>query len=440
MLANHRLTLAMGGEGSGKSFDAALFGIAHSIYDLQWDGSLYWIVGADFEDARMEFNYVRDFEEKLGNIAKLNQTQARDQPCTLLTKTGQTFVTISSYDFTKLGREEPDGIIGAEVSRWYQEAFSRCESRLTRKFPRAWGFFSGSFETSHGWLPDMFRYGSGPNERDIRSYSVPSWSNKQRYPLGRQDPAILVAEAALSPSKFLERFAGVPAPAKALIFSEFRANLHVDPELEYDYGEPVYLAIDPGTKVYCVLFVQIIAGEIHVVDEIYASRWTHEQVINEVKGKTVWPLIKSGAIDIAAKQQHMGLPIPLQEWYKDTSLSLWANKLLVNDSIEKVRWALSPNPHTYRPRLSIHPRCRGIIAEMGGGPSPVEGGGSWRYYESAAGLGPPKAENDHACKALAYLLAGPISPIFTEGTLSASYLTTPRQPHWKDVIGDKDEA
>ena len=28
-------------------------------------------------------------------------------------------------------------------------------------------------------------------------------------------------------------------------------------------------------------------------------------------------------------------------------------------------------------------------------------------YESKAGLGPPMRRNDHACKALAYLLAGP---------------------------------
>jgi hypothetical protein len=37
----------------------------------------------------------------------------------------------------------------------------------------------------------------------------------------------------------------------------------------------------------------------------------------------------------------------------------------------------------------------------------VPDGGAWMRYESKAGLGPPMRRNDHASKALAYLLAGP---------------------------------
>ena len=44
---------------------------------------------------------------------------------------------------------------------------------------------------------------------------------------------------------------------------------------------------------------------------------------------------------------------------------------------------------------------------MGGGASPIPAGGAWMRDESKAGLGPPMRRNDHACKALAYLLAGP---------------------------------
>ena len=123
----------MGGEGSGKSFHGGLYATCRMFYDLQFNGSLYWVVGADFEDARKDFDYIVGFQQQLDNIAQLSQPSHLDQQCTMTTKTGQKVVTISSYDFTKIAREEPDGIVGAEVSRWYQETLDRCEGRLIRK-------------------------------------------------------------------------------------------------------------------------------------------------------------------------------------------------------------------------------------------------------------------------------------------------------------------
>ena len=104
---------------------------------------------------------------------------------------------------------------------------------------------------------------------------------------------------------------------------------------------------------------------------------------------------------------------------------LYANKWPLDVSIERVRAALALNPKTARPRLRIHPRCKGLISEMGGGPSPVEGGGPWMYYETKNGLGPPRMENNHACMALAYLLSGPFGFSTVDvrpSPMSASYL------------------
>lgn len=420
-----RLLLAMGGEGSGKSYMGALFAVCHSVYDVQFGAKLYWIVGADFEDARMEFDYILEFMQRLGNVEEVTGGNNRDQQCTLLTKTGQRFVTISAYDFTKLGREEPDGIVGCEVSRWYEEAFSRCEGRLVRRFPHAWGFFSGSYETSRGWLPALAQLGRTPNARNLISYGIPSWANRWRYPLGEGDPAIQAARASRSPEKFMERFGGEPAPAHTVIFSEFRNVSHVDKSVDYVASLPVYLAIDPGDKVYCVLFVQPQDnGEIWVMDEVYVSKWTHQQVIQEVQLRDGWPLVKGGAIDIAAKQGHMGMPRPIEEWYKDTRLILWVQKHSVEDSIERLRLALSYNPRTGRSRLRVHPRCRGLISEMGGTAEPSMDIEPWSYYESRFGLGQPKAENNHACTALSYFLAGPYGLNQVEKSYEpVSYLT-----------------
>ena len=226
--------------------------------------------------------------------------------------------------------------------------------------------------------------------------------------MGRDDPAIKRAEAGRSPEKFLERFGGIPVPSRRLVCHTFRANQHVDYSLEYDPDLPLYVGIDPGGVVYAIVFVQFPEdGGINVIDEIYAHRWTHEAVISEVLGRPYGRIIEGGAIDVAAKQNQNAMPIAIDEWFKDTGLILWAQKQAVDDTVERLSWALSNNPNTGRPRLRIHPQCTGLISEMGGGASPVPDGGAWMRYENRDGLGPPMRKNDHACKALGYLLGGP---------------------------------
>jgi hypothetical protein len=422
-----RHVLGMGGEGSGKSFCGGLFATCKSVFDSMRGTKLYWVIGADFEDARKDFSYLVDFQQQLDNIQSLHMPSHHEKQCILVTRTGQTFVTISAYDSTKIAREEPDGIVGAEVSRWYQETYDRAIGRLARNYPHSWGFFTGSFESSLGWLPDLFKIGEGPNDRELRSYSIPTWANLSKFPQGRDSPAIIMLANTTSVQRFQERYGGRPAPPRSVVFSEFRVPLHVDHELVPDPNLPTYVAIDPGGQVYAVLFVQMADnGEVCIVDEIYVHRWTHDQVINEFKMRPASALVTGGAIDVAARQAHMGMPVPIEEWYRDTGLSLWAQKQPVDESIERVRMALSHNPTTGRPRLRIHPSCKGLISELGGGVSPVEGGGPWMYFETAAGLGPPRKENDHACKALAYLLGGPYGFLSSQRSMSTetySYLT-----------------
>ena len=214
-----------------------------------------------------------------------------------------------------------------------------------------------------------------------------------------------------------------------MVCHTFRYNSHVDYEVEYDPQLPVYLAIDPGGVVYAVLFIQFSAnGEVRVLDEIYAYRWTHEAVVSEFKANALAGVTVGGAIDIAAKQAQNAMPIALEEWYNDTGLILFTQKHAVDDTVERLLWALAPNPNTGNARLRIHPRCHGLISEMGGGESPVPDGGPWLRYESPTGLGPPMRKNDHASKALGYLLAGPHSQIAapTRTATSVSYLDAGR--------------
>ena len=429
---NHApIKMIVGGEGSGKSLHAGMYLTCRMIFDLIYGPQLYWVVGRDFEDARKDFDYFYDLYSQIGNFVSESRPNHRDQQCHAITEAGQAVYTISSYDFTKIARDEPFGILGAEVSRWDEETLSRCEGRLIRNFPNSWGFFGGSPESSIGWFADTAKFGQGPNDRGIRSFFIPTWCNLVKFPEGREDPAIKRVEAGRSPQKFLERFGAEFVPPKGLVCHTFRYNLHVDPMLEYDPDLPVYIGIDPGMLVYAIVFTQFNKeGEICILDEIYVHRWTHEDVINEYKGRGLSPAVVGGSIDVASKQAINAMPVSLDQWRRDTGLQLWAQKIPVDDSIDRLLWGLANNPNTGRPRLRISPSCRGIISEMGGGASPVVDGGPWMRYSTPQNQwGPPMRKNDHACKALAYLLAGPYSQVSTREKrgVSVSYFDAARK-------------
>ena len=135
------------------------------------------------------------------------------------------------------------------------------------------------------------------------------------------------------------------------------------------------------------------------------------------------------------------MPTALAEWYNDTGLALWTQKYAVDDSVERLLWALAPNPNTNRPRLRIHPSCLGLISEMGKGKSPVPDGGTWMRHETKLGLGPPQRAHDHACKALAYLLNGPYGQQAYETAVTmataVSYLDEPGRDASVDYVGGR---
>jgi hypothetical protein len=407
-----RLILCGGGEGMGKSFMGALFGMCRAVsdaYDLNFEKPvLVWLVGADYEDARKEIEYLVGPEETwldtLGILDRANSSipTHKDQKVIIKTRMGITFETVSGYDPLKIGREQPHGIVGCEVSRWDKEVWDRVYGRLARK--RGWGWFSGSFEGSVGWFAETYNLGQGPNEIDLRSVSVPTWANKALYPGGYDDPAIQQLRAQTSEARFMERFGGHPTPPTDNVLPEFRSILHVGEDAEYDSSYPVHLYVDPGYRgAYAVLYVQYkdVGGqtEIHINDEVYVTQYTHEQLIIEAQMKEAYKGVGTGAhvMDTGGNQMHMGNFSAVQRWLDDTGLVFAHQRRGVADQVDKLRSVLAINPYTGRPRLRIHPRCRGLISELGGGTSPVPGGGRWRMRN-----GKPEAKNDHASKALAY--------------------------------------
>lgn len=402
------LRLITGGEGSGKSFLNALFGMAMSTYLLLENGAphLVWLVGADFTDVEMELGYLTEFAEKLAIFDRAGSSFSvghRRSEILRLTN-GVVLETVSGYDPTRVARKEPAILLGCEIGNWPKELWDRCRGRLLRLQPSSFGFLTGTFESSLGWLPELWEVGQRQNDISVKSWPMPSWGNPARYPLGRDDPAIRLEEASTSPERFMERFGGTPAPPKGLVVPEFRSYLHVTEDARYDEKLPVHIWIDPGHHVYSVLAVQIRKGDIAIIDELYAQQWTHEAIVNEVVSRPWWKGVRHGVIDVAGTQHHMGMPSAWQAWQDAVGISLDYRKVDLDTSIDRLRTFFSISPVTHVPRVRIHPQCVGFISELGGGPSPVDGGGPWRNKTNKQGqvVGGPEARNNHSCMAFAY--------------------------------------
>ena len=370
--------------------------------------------------------------EELGEIESSSVSSHRDQKVLLTTRYGATFETVSAHDPLKIGREQPDGIIGAEASLWEREVWDRCYGRLARKRPFSWGFYSGSFEQSRDpWFREVAEMGQGPNRLDVRSLSLPAWANRIIYPMGFEDKAIqqLIEQAGgINSPRFLERYAGQSAPSVDAVIPEFKTIVHVSDGADYDPNVPVYLFVDPaGGGIYAVEFVQLKGDYINVVDEVFVAGWTHENVIEAAQSKVAWAGV--GALghwmDVGGNQHHLGQSSAVEAWGISPGISFNYEKRSILDEVDKIKSVLATNPVTLRPRLQVHPRCEGLISELGGTPNPVlpERG---RWVKKG---GVPDKKNCDAAKALAYGLLGHFGathlrdrPDYGEDTGSTSYL------------------
>jgi hypothetical protein len=399
--------LLAGGERAGKS----RFGAAELIGNSP-DGSLFWLVGPDYEQARPEFMYALEDAQRLQAVE--NVSMPAEGKLSMRLYGGIEIETKTGEEAMKLAGKAPTGILMVEAAQQPYQNFLKLFARTAEGRARGdgWLLLTGTFERALGWYPEFFKMFQGPNPFGGRSFSLPTWSNTAVFPGGREDPAIKAMESALPPDIFLERFGGEPAAPVGVVFPEFRHTVHVvpirfgdtqaaarDERDERGWVLPkqaeVEVWIDPGyAGAYAVLFVVIDDGLVFVVDEVYAKGQTAEQVILACQRKRdLWARVKRGVIDIAGNQ-HQGMESHVEIWQRSAGISLASDRLAIVDGIGLHRGFLV-DPLTKVPRLFHDPKCVGAIAEYG----------RYRYPNESPNRDErelPIDRDNHAMKAIAY--------------------------------------
>ena len=365
------------------------------------EAGLYWLVAADYERTRAEFDYlVQDFAS-LGVLAEVSK---RVDPGRIILVDGTRIETKSAKDPRTLAMKAPNGIIGCEASQLDLDSFHRLRGRVAPK--RGWLFLAGTFEGSLGWYPQLYSTWSRGVHEDQQSFSLPSYSNQHLYPGGKSDPEILKLRAQSSDEFFMERIEGIPSPPQGLVFGEFRADIHVDPNVKWVKDEPVYLWMDPGyAGAYAVEVVQDINGQLCIIDEIYEQGLITTEIIDIARSRPWWKDVHSGAIDIAG-YQHQAMSAPAEMWMEETGIYLSAQKIRINDGTERLKGFLKVDPVTNIPKITFNPNCKGILSEFGAIPSPFDGqtrAYQWKTDRDGNIVGEsPEDKNNHGVKAVIY--------------------------------------
>lgn len=305
-----RYILILGGERAGKSYTTALVAAEAMYPPLNDDGtfgmedSRYWIIGPDYEQARAEFQYLYDIFMAIECVAESSMPNSKTQPWMLKTTWGAEVSTKTSNEIAKIASFACDGIILSEAHQQVYEVWLKSLGRVLER--RGWVILSGTIENGLPWYPDMYKRWQAPNEDEGRSFSLPTWSNIARYPLGENDPDIIKLRRMTPPDIFMERYAAIPRKPAGAVLPEFEMTKHVR-RIEFIPEIPVELAIDPGKNAYAVLFVQRVGDMVHVLDRVYTRGEIAQTVIPQVKAHPYFRYLPKdgpvGVIDIAAKQE-----------------------------------------------------------------------------------------------------------------------------------------
>tara|TARA_Y100001951_G_scaffold100546_1_gene104109 strand:- start:1734 stop:3092 length:1359 start_codon:yes stop_codon:yes gene_type:complete len=394
-----RFILVAGGEQAGKSMVASKYLIARFLENDE--PGLYWLVAADYERTRAEFEYlVQDF----ASMGLLKEASKRVDPGKIILADDTRIETKSAKDPRTLAMRAPNGIIGCEASQLDLETFHRLRGRCAPK--RGWMFLGGTFEGSLGWYPQMYQAWQHSSSVEEQSFSLPSYSNQYLYPGGREDPEILALERASSDDFFMERIEGIPSPPKGMVFTEIRPDLHVK-DVEYEPDTPVHLWIDPGySEAYAVEVVQVVNDQIRVIDEIYERDLITDEIIEIAQARPWWRDAKFGVIDIAGTQ-HQAMAAPAEVWMEKTGIYFDSQKIKINDGTERLKAFLKTDPVAQRePRIVFNPRCKGILSELGVQPNPFDGqtrAYRWKMDRDGTIVGEtPEDRYNHGVKAVIY--------------------------------------
>lgn len=423
-----RFPVVGGGERGGKSFVVAAEAVPHIIwlpeerhdefYDangkLKFNENLdkprsphVLLLGPTYAEPRIEFGYIEDWLRQLGMIAGgVNRpSKPQEGPWRMVTDKGVVIQTYSLEDPGSLRAMNLEFAIVCEAGRCAYQGVERVQGRVSGT--RGFILYSGTMEDSQQWYQDWMLMGQRPNHLGIKSYSLPAYTNRAVFPGGRDDPEIKRLEGVYTDDVFAMRILAEPRPPRTRVVKEAKAE-HIKKVKVPDDAE-IEVWTDPGyASAYAVIWVAhwkvkdkagVETRRFHIFDEIYEQGLTTPDIIALAKKNKLWKRVREGVIDVAGQGHRDAGESALEIWKKQTSLKWNMRYWRENPLIERVRTSFKAGA------ITVDPKCKGLIAELGLGEPVFDGMHPWKYLTDREGKitsEKPIDKWNHSVKALGY--------------------------------------
>lgn len=452
-----RFPLVVGGERGGKSFTTAAKMLPQIIMlpyisDHKFfkpDGTPisdvfrdrprdphFVLFGPNYREPRVEFELLQRWLTELDELITTGTnkpSKPQDGPWVMVTKKGVVIQTWSMENPSSIRAVDLEGALCCEAGMMPYDGITRVQGRVSGT--QGFVIYNGTLENSQKWYRDWALLGKRPNHLGIKSFSLPTWTNRKLFPGGINHPEIQRLRRMYSPDLWDMRVAAIPRPPRDRVLDAI-TEAHVRDDIVIPTDAQVDIWVDPGfATAYAVLFVAhwdipedqpltlsegadadnipqwALRGTqsrrdwrrfFYIVDEFYEQGKNTRQMIDMVRSHPLWPLVlksKTGVIDVAARGHRDSTESALEIWQQLTPLSwnyeLWPQSALM----ERIR----TSAHMFQ--FAISPKCKGLLAEAGLGEPVFEGMHHWKYPTDRDGhvVGEtPKDAWNHSAKALGY--------------------------------------
>lgn len=326
--------------------------------------SYIWIVGPTMDLAEKEFRVAWRLIVDKGLIPVRRKSER------------ELFIACENGTFIECRSEEnPDQLIGEGLDLVVMAEAARLKHRTWDQYirpalaDRRGDALLTSTPRGFNWFYDFYnrgQLGHPSYEPGWESWKFPSKVN----PL-LDEKEIEEARRTSTPEAFSQEWEANFISYGGLVFPEFKIEIHV----RVHHFSPFLrtaLWIDPGIAApYCVLLVQITPDEeVHVLDEIYRTGRTTEDIIEEVEEK--WgPYILKGQYPDSPRDE---LEVVIDKSAAEAAAT-WrrhgyragGEKPTIKKGIEVVHQFLGRNASGEEviPRLTYDPKCQNVITEYG---------------------------------------------------------------------------
>lgn len=420
----------------------------------------YWIVGPEYSDAEKEFRVIYNALDRLqfpfDHPGTYNNPESGNMQISLFNKRFLISAKSAKYPGTLVG-EGLSGVVFSEAAKLKPSTWIKYVRPTLADF-NGWAQF-GSTPEGKNWYYDLWMIGQDPERADWASWRAPAWVNPYVYPggvneellkwlteqhrHGRLDqakkaltelnrmikgsdgviapegihPEIWAMWLDMSVEMFNQEIAALFTEYVGRVFKDFDEEIHVNSD-GFRAGWETWACADYGfTNPFVWLIVQVSPDhqQFHVIDEIYETGRTTEEMAEIIKSRGMNPVTLRGFFPDPAEpdrtrrlEQLLKLrsrnpgSLELQE-----RLEWFRRKLKVGSGL-----VASDGTSLGAPKLTVHRQCVNVIREFN----------DYRYKETAEQAGErgraapehPLKKDDHTPEALGRLFSGMLgSPFVT---------------------------